>query len=439
MIKKCIFALVASVSCIVGSGTIASELSIEDPSDKFPDTYVKDRYFVGFEYPNSAEERIVDLPNFDLKEKVPFGQHSSGQSGQEIAERIGLKGEVLSIYDTLNTIYISATREEALRLEKDPRVLYVEQDIIASGQATQYSPGWGLDRLDESGPGTPDSTYNYSYTGAGQTIYVLDSGLSVSLSGVIAEFGSRASVVYDYMGLSGNDCHGHGSSVASVAAGATHGVAKGATVVIAKITIDTVDGCTKSSYISTSVDALNWLATNEDPGTIINWSNGLSDPLGVCSPVYSVALENAFGATYAADMLNVVAAGNDGCNTADYSPTALADTFVVGATSAPTTTYDPKWYFSRTGTNIATFAPGENVAVMDMYGSGTSKNGTSFSAPYVAGIMAVVCEASGTDCATLSTATKYASFKSSGSTGTVTEIGGGTLIGATSRFIWQQW
>lgn len=77
---------------------------------------------------------------------------------------------------------------------------------------------------------------------------------------------------------------------------------------------------------------------------------------------------------------------------------------------------------------------------MNKYGTSTEYwSGTSFSAPYVAGIMAVVCSASGTDCATLDTATKYAAFKSTGTTGTVTEPGGGTLVGATSRFIWQQW
>lgn len=118
------------------------------------------------------------------------------------------------------------------------------------------------------------------------------------------------------------------------------------------------------------------------PGTIINWSNGLSGSLELCTPKYSVTLDNAFGATYAAGMLNVVAAGNDGCNTADNSPTVSSSTFAVGATS-------------------------------------------SFSAPYVAGIMAVVCEGAGTDCATGDTGTLYSVFKSTN--------------WATSRFIWQQW
>ena len=112
---------------------------------------------------------------------------------------------------------------EAERWRKDGRVEYVEQDMILTSGTTQSNPGWGLDRLDETSV-TLDNTYVYTNTGAGREIYILDSGLDLSNPTVAAQ-------------------------VSSAAAGSTKGIAKGATVIMAKIT----SGCTGGSSISTSV------------------------------------------------------------------------------------------------------------------------------------------------------------------------------------------
>lgn len=67
---------------------------------------------------------------------------------------------------------------------------------------------------------------------------------------------------WDVNGEDGLDCPNHGTQVATAAAGETLGVAKGANLIIAKITIDTTSQpCTNNSVISTSVTAFNWLVT----------------------------------------------------------------------------------------------------------------------------------------------------------------------------------
>ena len=137
---------------------------------------------------------------------------------------------------------------EAERWRKDGRVEYVEQDMILTSGTTQSNPGWGLDRLDETSV-TLDNTYVYTNTGAGREIYILDSGLDLSNPTVAAQFGGRASVLWDVNGGTGADCNGHGTQVSSAAAGSTKGIAKGATVIMAKIT----SGWTGGSSISTSV------------------------------------------------------------------------------------------------------------------------------------------------------------------------------------------
>lgn len=227
--------------------------------------------------------------------------------------------------------------------------------------------------------------------------------------------------------------------VASAAAGNTKGTAKGATVIMAKIT----DGCTGSSQTSTSITAFDWLRDNAPAGTIVNWSHGFSNGLNNCSTgIINTALENSIKAVHNKGIIVVIAAGNDNCDTANFTPTRIAESFVVGATNNQRISQgkDAKTSFSRRGWNISTFTPGENVLLMNQNGSSVTNSGTSFSAPYIAGLFAIACQAAGQLCNTATSAAPlYQALRDTGKLGTVTNTDGSTLTGATSRFIWQQW
>ena len=215
---------------------------------------VEGSYIIGFKKPsaflNNKEDPLIQPPDESKRDSgtVPFGEHSTGQSKEELVNKLGLRGEIVSIFDTINAIHVLMDETEAERWRKDGRVEYVEQDMILTSGTTQSNPGWGLDRLDETSV-TLDNTYVYTSTGAGREIYILDSGLDLSNPTVAAQFGGRASVLWDVNGGTGADCNGHGTQVSSAAAGSTKGIAKGATVIMAKIT----SGCTGGSSISTSV------------------------------------------------------------------------------------------------------------------------------------------------------------------------------------------
>lgn len=234
--------------------------------------FINNSYIIGFKRPSifDQEDRgqsLIDPPDESQRGtgNIPFGEHSTGQSKENLAGMMGLRGEVLAIFETINAVHVMIDEDEAERWRQDDRIEYVEQDRILTSGTTQTSPGWGLDRLDETSV-ILDNTYVYTNTGAGRKIYILDTGLDLSNSTVAAQFGGRASVIWDVNGGSGADCNGHGTQVASAAAGSTKGIAKGATVIMAKIT----SGCTGSSSTSTSVTAFNWLAANETAGTISN-------------------------------------------------------------------------------------------------------------------------------------------------------------------------
>jgi len=398
---------------------------------------------------------LIQAPNETNRRKgpVPFGEHSTVQSKTELASTLGTTGEVAAIFETINAVHMKMDAKEAERLSRDDRVLRVRQDTMTTTQTTQVVPNWGLDRLDSP---TPDlsGTYNYVNTGAGQTIYILDSGLALSNANVAAEFGGRASIIWDVNGSNGNDCLGHGTLVASVAGGNVWGIAKGATLAIAKVTI----GCTGNALTSTHITAFNWLAASASngtipKGTIANWSHGYST--GNCNIPWTnpdeEELKTAIRAAHNAGVIVVVAAGNDGCNTADYPPTNIPEVFVVGGTSdvklyLPSGRYDARYsvppYSSRTGSNVSAFAPAQNIRAMDNNGLTPGLNhGTSLAAPYIAGIFAVACQAAGAGyCATRGAANLYADLRNTGTLGTVKNEDGTPLAnGSTSRFIRQQW
>src|SRR4051794_33267087 len=124
------------------------------------------------------------------------------------------------------------TASEAAALRSDPRVEQVIPDQAMTAGATQASPPWGLDRIDQR-PTAGDSAYDYDTTGAGVTVFVLDTGIRFSHT----EFGGRASSGYDVVDgdPDASDCHGHGTHVAGTIGGGSSGVAKDVTLIAVRI------------------------------------------------------------------------------------------------------------------------------------------------------------------------------------------------------------
>lgn len=414
-----------------------NKIATEINSDKLQNPFFEGVYSIEFQKTKKGEQPLVKLPDVANRGKIvaPFGKHSTGQSMKKIANKLNLKGEVFAILDNTNTILVKMDKNEVRRLSKDKRILRISPIAKTRDFVVQDDPGWGLDRIDEVSS-VLNTEYDYTSTGVGRTIWVLDTGLDLNNTNVANEFDGRASVFWDVNGGNGADCVGHGTKVSMAAAGETYGVAKEAILVMVKLSND----CTSERDPGIDIMAFNWIATNLPAGTIVNYSRGLHRG-GNCTAAFDTALENSIIAAHNAGIIVVVAAGNDGCNTDDFSPANIPEAFVVGATSdIGIPGQDRKSSFSRTGTNISSFAPGEDLLLMHFDGTEVDdQDGTSFSAPYVAGIFAVACQASGTLCDTTPVATLYETLRNTGTLNTVTDTDGTPLSGATSRFIAQQW
>jgi thermitase len=178
----------------------------------------------------------------------------------------------------------------------------------------------------------------------------------------------------------------HGTSVAGVAAADTNnneGVASigfNARFVMAK-------ACNRFCNTVHTAPAIDWLA-QEMGVKIINLSFGRDYPEGP-DPILADAIRRAQEAGVLVVALAGNAAGNAGVNTANYYPSCFEGVLGVGAVSDDGT----KARFSNTGPCVDLVAPGESVltttgvSVDFPYGL---VDGTSFSAPQVAGTAALI-------------------------------------------------
>lgn len=450
---------------------------------------IEGSYIVTF-HSATAGSRSPILPALkerELKEKerlgiIPkFGEHSSGQSKAALARELGINGRVDAIFDQINAAHLLIDAAEADRLRRDRRVSSVRQARWFEPLTAQPSPGWALDRLDQ--PFLADNsippkwsvsllnnqyTYGDNGTGAEQVIWVLDSGLDLSNNIIKSEFcvrnalgncttASRASIFHDFNGGNGFDCSGHGTQVASVAASHTYGVAKGVEVRIVKITGVPGYECIAGGNEVRWLQSFNWLATNGTKGHIVNFSYGPYRPYGQCpnpnDPEDWPELDAAIQAAHNRGVIVVVSAGNDGCNTADFSPQRSPAAFVVGATdysrlrtpanpNAPGK--DARWFevrngytfSSRIGTNIAAWAPGYRVSTLNWDGFPIEESGTSLAAPYIAGLFAAGCASASPFCCNMATASDaFQLLKSQGRDTAVNFDGNPLPAGTTARTI----
>ena len=283
------------------------------------------------------------------------------------------RGKVGHIYKhALNGFSVEMSEAEAEALSQDFRVKFVEEDGVMEAIATQTGAPWGLDRIDQRNRPL-SGTYTYNWTGAGVRVYVIDTGIRTTH----AQFGGRASNVFDAFGGSGADCNGHGTHVSGTVGGSTYGVAKSALLRGVRVL-----NCSGSGSTSGVIAGVDWVRNNHLAPAVANMSLGGG---------LSTALDNAVNNLSNAGVAIAVAAGNSNANACNSSPARAANAITVGST----TSTDARSSFSNYGTCLDLFAPGSSI-LSAWYTSNTATatlSGTSMASPHVAGVAALYKQA----------------------------------------------
>ncbi|HLL53769.1 MAG TPA: S8 family serine peptidase [Myxococcaceae bacterium] len=349
--------------------------------------------------PNAVRDEYIVTFREDMKE---VAQRGSAAIGREIAAQHG--GQVLYVYEHALkgfAVRMPAARVEAL--QKDPRVLRVEENGYVQAVATQSNATWGIDRVDQRA--LPLSgTYVYNADGAGAHVYIVDTGVKLTHQ----EFTGRMGTGFDAVtsGGSANDCNGHGTHVAGTTAGTVYGIAKRATVHPVRV-LD----CNGSGTNAGVIAGVDWVKNNHVRPAVANMSLGGGA---------SQALDDSVNNAVAAGVVFVVAAGNDNQNACNYSPARAANALTVGST----TNGDARSSFSNYGTCLDIFAPGSSItSAWHTSDSATNSiSGTSMASPHVAGVAALYVAAN-----TSATPSQVEqALESNATSGVITSIGTGS-------------
>lgn len=247
----------------------------------------------------------------------------------------------------------------------------IEQDQPIKIAESQVPAPWQLDRIDQ-GSLPLDNSYTYITSGVGVRIFVVDTGVQASHD----EFGGRVSRGYSALdgGAGSYDCNGHGTHVAGLAAGATYGVAKDAEIVPVRV-LD----CDGAGSVYTVYQGLVWIAENTYVGepAVVNMSLG---------GVKSEALDDVISSLSTQGLNFVVAAGNNGANACNYSPSGVPGVLTVAASDRN----DEFAEYSNFGSCVDIVAPGTSVTAAwpSSDDATASLSGTSMAAGVASGVAA---------------------------------------------------
>ena len=327
---------------------------------------------------------------------------------------------------------------------------YPTQSSIVTGfSSPNDGVPWGLDRLDQRTPissvaAQRSYTYSSGSTGAGVTVYVVDSGVqadhsdfgvrvvngwsyradSAALSsyrssrnqysinpenGIApcantynfdsggatyqrqfdpAVFDGPSSIVANDLGTTDND--GHGTHVAGIVAGTLAGVAKEATIVPVRV----LDSC-GAGTLTMILNGLNWILQRHTAGTkaVVNLSLGFSTTVASVDAVITQMINKG--------MVVVAAAGNSGTTSCGTTPAGTPGIFSIGAIYAQNVSgsfVDREVSFSNYGDCVDLFAPGTQIVSPWAYLKEVNQpaaaspfaaiSGTSMAAPHVSGVLA---------------------------------------------------
>ena len=280
-------------------------------------------------------------------------------------------------------------------LERNPNVTRVYEDVVhapALAESTEFIHA--------------PNAWAANYTGAGQTVAILDTGVDKShpmLSGkVVSEACYSQNLCPDGATSStapgsGVNCStsiteacGHGTHVAAIAAGkdpggtGLNGVAKDANIIA--IQVFTQFDSTVGAYTSDIVRGLERVYELRNTYNIASVNLSLGGSTLYTSYCDTTGYKDAIDQLRSAGIATVIAAGNSGSTTGISSPACTSSAISVGATLDNADTVSS---YSNIASFLSLVAPGSNITSAFPDDQTRTWSGTSMATPHVTGAWAV--------------------------------------------------
>ena len=247
-------------------------------------------------------------------------------------------------------------------------------EVLAAGLTndTYSSRQWGMKMIGM------EAAWQSGLTGAGVRVAVIDTGVSTQTGDIDPDRLLAGKSFVDGVS-STEDATGHGTFIAGII-GATKdngvgiaGIAPGVTIVPIKTSSDgkTPDGVSAQAI---------YAAVDEFHVDVINYSSG--------SKALMTGVKDAVQYAVSKGVIVVCSTGNDG-TAALYYPGALQDTIGVGSISKSMEVST----FSQHNRSIFVVAPGDTITSLGTGSSVREASGTSYAAPFVSGLAALLKEA----------------------------------------------
>jgi subtilisin family serine protease len=351
--------------------------------------------------------------------RVPFAPEASLAGSERLAQRrdiaaaAGLlrsrfaaavtnRPAAVRSYSTLPFVALDVTPDELRKLAADPLVISISENIKLRGRLAESAP---LIRAPQA--------WAAGFTGAGQTIAIIDSGIDKThpfLAGKVvseacySQGGYCAGATSSTAVGSGVPCPrpypcAHGTHVAGIAAGvgpSASGIAKGANLISIQVfSPDPDDPENIFAWYSDVLAGLNRVAELRGSYNIaaVNLSLGGSRAKRSCDSAYP-AMTAAIANLQSAGIATVIASGNEGWKDAIAFPACISKAVSVGAVSdgdvgicgdGQPMTVDKVACYSNGASFLSLLAPGSLITSSVPGGGYESWDGTSMATPHVAG------------------------------------------------------
>ncbi len=292
------------------------------------------------------------------------------------------KGQLKRRLEGVRALSASLTDRAIARLRDDPRVAYIEKDVVVMSVEAEYGnieylESWGVDRIESA------TVHAESIKGAGIKVAILDTGIDYNHPDLDANYKGGINLVDPAQPADPFDdsWNSHGTHIAGIIAAELNGDGVvGVAPAASLYAIKALDGA-GLGYLSDVIAGIEWaIEHNMD---IVNLSLGLQTD--------SQALREVCERAYEAGVLLVAAAGNTGVyggGEVRY-PALYPAVIAVGATAPD----DSVFYQSANGSDLEILAPGAGINSSVAYAAYGRLSGTSQAAPHVSGVAALILSA----------------------------------------------